>query len=322
MSDNKVLTVSVAAYNVERYLERCLSSMVIEEVMEKLEVFVIDDGGTDGSLNIAEFYQDKYPGVFHAVHKENGGYGSTINWSIAHASGKYYKTMDGDDWFDREGLCSLVKLLEETDVDVVTSGYYWCTEKGREFREYVGVKDNDFDGIPRVISIWQLTFKTDMLKKSGMTLPEHVLYTDQLYTCVPFEYVSTGTDFHKGVYCYYFGRNEQSCTVISRANHIKDAEYICNEVLDFFNGYEGHNREYIKKRAVQCACFNLRNILLRKTSNESMKMFMKRDLQIRSRSQEIYDGVGKKGKLGKYISICRRTGYRVYYLKGLFNKRF
>lgn len=322
MAENKLLTVSVAAYNVEKYLERCLSSMVIPEIMDKLEVFVIDDGGTDGTLEIAETYQDKYPDVFHAVHKENGGYGSTINWSIAHASGKYLKTMDGDDWFESEGLRSLVEFLEETDVDVVTSGYYWCTEKGREFKEYVGVKNNDFDGIPKVIPIWQLTYKTEVLKNCGISLPEHVFYTDQLYTCVPFSHVKTGADLHVGVYCYYFGRNEQSCTAVSRAKNIKDVDYICDKVLDFYNGYNGPNKELIKKRAVQCACFNLRNILLRKTSGESLKMFIKRDLQIKNKSKEIYVAVGKKGKLGKYISICRRTGYKAYYLKGLFNKRF
>ena len=85
---NKVLTVSVAAYQVEKYLTENLESMVLSEVMDQLEVFIIDDGGKDASLEIARSYERRFPNTFHAVHKENGGYGTTVNWSIQNATGK------------------------------------------------------------------------------------------------------------------------------------------------------------------------------------------------------------------------------------------
>ena len=58
---NKVLTISVAAYHVEKYLEKNLLSIIDSGCIEKLEVFVIDDGGTDGSLQIAKRYEQLYP---------------------------------------------------------------------------------------------------------------------------------------------------------------------------------------------------------------------------------------------------------------------
>ncbi len=322
MAGNKVLTVSVAAYNVEKYLKRCLDSIVIPEIMDRMEVFIIDDGGTDDSLKIAKDYEDKYPGVFHAIHKENGGYGSTINWSIAHATGKYYKTLDGDDWFEQDGICGLVKLLEETDVDIVTSGYYKCTDTEKRFKEYIGVSDNDFDGLTKVIPIWSITYKTSILKDSGFRLPEHLLYTDHLYDAVPFGHVYSGIDYHKGVYCYYLGRDEQSCTVASRIRNIKDIERVTDEMLDFYESYTGPNKRYIKVRTMQCVCFNLKNIFLRKTSGKAYKRLKMRDKQIRLRSEEIYRDMEKHGGFGRYVGLCRHTGYAAYFLRGLIAKKF
>lgn len=104
----KLLTISIAAYNVEKYLEKALTSMVCSPTaMEKLEVIIEDDGSTDGTLSIAKKYEKLYPDVYRAIHKENGGYGSTINNSIVLAQGKYFKQLDGDDWFDTENISTV-----------------------------------------------------------------------------------------------------------------------------------------------------------------------------------------------------------------------
>ena len=88
MTQEKLLTISVAAYNVEDYLDQALESLADPAYVNRLEVFVVDDGGSDQSLLIAKSYEEKYPDTFHAIHKENGGYGSTVNYSIAHATGE------------------------------------------------------------------------------------------------------------------------------------------------------------------------------------------------------------------------------------------
>ena len=93
---DKILTISIAAYNVEKFLRSTLNSLCEQTVIEDLEIFVVDDGSTDETLCIAQEYEKKFPDSFFAVHKENGGYGSTVNYSIAHATGKYFKLLDGD----------------------------------------------------------------------------------------------------------------------------------------------------------------------------------------------------------------------------------
>ena len=93
----KILTISIAAYNVEKFLDKTLSSLCNESLSEDLEVLIIDDGSTDKTGNIAKQYEKKYPNIFRYVYKENGGHGSTINKGIELAQGKYFRVLDGDD---------------------------------------------------------------------------------------------------------------------------------------------------------------------------------------------------------------------------------
>ena len=80
--EGKVLSVVVPMYNVEAYIAQCLDSFAIPEVLGQVEILVIDDGGTDGSAAIAQTYEEKYPGSYRVIHKENGGHGSTVNKGI------------------------------------------------------------------------------------------------------------------------------------------------------------------------------------------------------------------------------------------------
>lgn len=116
----KLLTVSVAAYKVEKYIKNTLESCVIPEIMEALEVLVIVDGVCDRTPDIAEEYEKKYPDTFRVIIKENGGYGTTVNYGVKEAKGKFFKLLDGDDTFDREGLIDLVNFLKNNkDTDLV-----------------------------------------------------------------------------------------------------------------------------------------------------------------------------------------------------------
>lgn len=112
---NKILTISIAAYNIEKYVNETLDSFVIPEVMDDIEIILVNDGSKDGTGKLARSYESEYPNTFIIVDKENGGYGSTINTSVEIASGKYFKTVDGDDWVDRQGFIKLVEYLKRSD---------------------------------------------------------------------------------------------------------------------------------------------------------------------------------------------------------------
>ena len=90
---NKILTIIIPTYNMEKYLRRCLDSLIIdEEGMKQLEVLVINDGSKDSSSQIAHEYQDKYPDTYRVIDKENGNYGN--------------KKQDCHAGLGRHGLCA------------------------------------------------------------------------------------------------------------------------------------------------------------------------------------------------------------------------
>lgn len=129
MNNQKTLTISIAAYNVEKYIARALESLLIEE-LDKLEVLIIDDGSSDQTSDIVQRYCKKYPNAFKLIQKENGGYGSTINTSIQLASSKYFRVLDSDDYFIKENLKEYLLFHENTNADVILTPYVEVDDNG------------------------------------------------------------------------------------------------------------------------------------------------------------------------------------------------
>ena len=245
----KLLTVSIAAYNVEKYLEKALTSMVCSPTaMEKLEVIIEDDGSTDETLGIAKEYEKLYPDVYRAIHKENGGYGSTINNSIALAKGKYFKQLDGDDWFDTENLEQFLNWLSTVDSDFVISPYYNCFESGKieKIDNCESLKANGENDISSMnlcgnFGMHELTIKTKLLKENNISITEKCFYTDNEYTFLPLMFARTVTKYDKPIYCYRLGRDGQSVSIDGVKKHYKDAFTVANKL---YKAYED-NKERI-----------------------------------------------------------------------------
>ena len=80
-------------------MEKCIKSVLIGG--EDVEVIIVDDGSTkDDTAEIADRYAKMYPTIVKAVHQENGGHGQAVNTGLAHATGKFFKVVDSDDWVD------------------------------------------------------------------------------------------------------------------------------------------------------------------------------------------------------------------------------
>lgn len=125
MESEKIVTFSIAAYNMERWLEPCIESLIDDSVMEQIEIIVVDDGSKDRTAKIAQEYVDRYPRSIKLISKVNGGYGSTINTSLSIAEGEFFKQVDGDDFIITEHLKEYLDVLRSTDADVVyTVGEY------------------------------------------------------------------------------------------------------------------------------------------------------------------------------------------------------
>ena len=107
----KILSISVAAYNVEQFIVQNIESFLGTSVSSKIEVLIIDDGSKDCTAQIVKEYEMKYPEIIKLIHQENSGPGSTVNNGIQHANGKYFRMVDGDDWVNTNDLENYIHFL-------------------------------------------------------------------------------------------------------------------------------------------------------------------------------------------------------------------
>lgn len=93
---NKLVSIIVPVYNVEKYLPKCVDSL-INQTYKNVEIILVDDGSTDQSGNICDTYLEKDNRIV-VLHKKNGGLSDARNFGIEHAKGDYYSFVDSDDY--------------------------------------------------------------------------------------------------------------------------------------------------------------------------------------------------------------------------------
>lgn len=232
---NTVLSIIVPVYNKENTLNQCLESLCVDEIADKLEVIVIDDGSSDRSKEIIERYVRTKPDIFKGIYKENGGVGSVMNLGIMHARGRYIKEVDADDWVDSPALEKLVQFLLNTEPDLVLNPYQEVNECGKREDEHYfqGFRFGKIYPIEQiikktVISIQTITIKTSILKDSSVSLSEQRFYIDMQIVEESIFYSRTCVVLSDSLYRYRVGQEDQSVNI---NNYIKHRECFCQETL-------------------------------------------------------------------------------------------
>ncbi len=237
----KLLTIVIPTYNMEELLDRCLSSLIINNkiLFEQLEVLVVIDGAKDNSSQIAHRYQDKYPNTFRVIDKENGNYGSCLNRGFNEAQGLYTRTLDADDWFFTKALEDFMTKLNNLQEypDLIITNY--SLEKGGssktvicnyETNHSVHLVGKDFlpEGI--VYSIHTATYKTEILR--NINLDEKISYTDVEVNYLTIDKIKTYLLFTDIVlYRYFIGREGQTVSLSSYIKNIQHVETVLNRFL-------------------------------------------------------------------------------------------
>lgn len=217
----KLLTIIVPTYNMEAYLDKCLTSLIVgepdSELMRKLDVLVINDGSTDKSSAIAHGYEERYPETFKVIDKENGNYGSCINVALPIATGKYIKILDADDSFDNAAFVEYLTFLQSIDVDMVYSAYETFTTRGKKCGiEGLQVPTNkelrmkDFPWIGNKVKMHGVAYNSLLFKGLNYHQSEGIYYTDLEWTYLPMARVENFVYFPRALYQYLIGRPGQS----------------------------------------------------------------------------------------------------------------
>ena len=116
------ISVIVPVYNTEKYIGRCIES-ILNQSYKELEVIVINDGSSDGSAEIIRKYAENDSRIIF-IDNKNYGVSESRNIGIRNAKGEYIQFVDSDDFIDENMLKDTLKLLEEHNVDMVITGLY------------------------------------------------------------------------------------------------------------------------------------------------------------------------------------------------------
>lgn len=317
IDNQRALTVSVAAYNVEGFLAEALESCIVPNA-DKLEVIVVNDGSTDGTLQIARGFERRMPGTFRVIDKPNGGYGSTMNASLAAASGRYFRYLDGDDWFDPSVLADYIDRLAECDCDCVITPYRRVYEDGspaeeRDSADYLAEGAHGVSELKRdtPLAACALAYKTDMLRNLGFHMSERCFYTDIEFAYLPMAGTKTVYVLHLPLYQYRIGREGQSVSVEGVRRHYKDIVLVCARLLNDLADVDSPASKYLASCLVKECCVVYKYLCISGPDEAVKTDLLAFDALVRKISPEIYAEMSKRSKR---VKLLRKTGFRAWRL--------
>ena len=256
----KLLTFSVAAYNIADYLEQLLGSFDLTSLSDDVEILIVNDGSTDGTSKIAHLYKERYPDIIKVIDKDNRGHGSTINTGIEYAEGKYFRALDGDDWVDKDSLYRLIELLETIDVDLVITDFTWCYTDKCIYDKWCGYEPGkifDFDNICGdlpYLRYHNVIYKTGILKDYHLHLDENCFYVDTEFICYPMINIKSAVYYDLPLYCYRMGNSGQSVSNESRIKHLSDSLKVSESLIEFYLDKSDTINSSQRKLVLNCVC--------------------------------------------------------------------
>lgn len=218
----KLLSIAIPSYNSQEYMAHAIESLLPGG--DEVEILIVDDGSKDRTGEIAEEYAAKYPGIVRAIHQENGGHGDAVMTGLKNATGLYFKVIDSDDWADAEAYPKVLDTLRayvDEPLDMLISNYIYdkvgAAHKYVMRYSHILPEGRVFDWSEtrrfhkgQYLLMHSVIYRTQMLRESGMTLPKHTFYVDDLYVYVPLKDVRRMLYLDVNFYHYYIGREDQS----------------------------------------------------------------------------------------------------------------
>jgi len=233
------ISVIVPVYNVEKYLPRCLDSL-INQTLKDIEIIVINDGSPDNSGDIIEEYKKKDKRIIYIV-QENKGLGSTRNKGVSLAKGEYIYFVDSDDFLELDALEKMYNKAKEENSDIVICSYKNVYDDKQEdvFIDKKLIEDtlsNKNNKIFNFVTAWSKLYKTKFLKELDISFSPRVWYEDLSYATKVLVKAKNINYVNEPLYNYYIRE-----TSIMRSNNIlKSLDLIkaFDDIIDFYkNNY-------------------------------------------------------------------------------------
>lgn len=302
----KLLSVTIPCYNSQDYMANAIESALVGG--DEVEILVVDDGSTDNTLAIAKEYEEKYPQIVRAIHKENGGHGSAVNTGIEQATGLYFKVLDSDDWLDKTSMKKMIAFLQDAvinsmSLDMIISNYVYekpSIHKRKTIsytsaipkNKIVTWNDVKHFRMSQNLIMHSIIYRTKLLRDCHLHLPEHTFYVDNIFAYMPLPHVKKMYYLDLDFYRYYIGREGQSVNEEIMTKRIDQQIKVTKLMIDSQNLMAIHNKK-------------LRNYMIKYLA---IMMIVTSALLVKSGSP---NNLKKRDELWNYLKANNKSVYRI-----------
>ena len=227
------VSVIIPIYKVEKYLSRCLDS-VVNQTLEDIEIVLVDDGSPDSCPEICDRYAKKDSRI-KVIHKKNEGLGYARNSGMLIATGEYIAFLDSDDYVSKDMYEKVYSELKRTDADCCVTGYVVKKDSGDEIRKenplgtavyknddiiikvlagMLGSKPNQPRDTDVGMSVWKCVYRKELLQEKGILFPSEreLISEDIIFQIRVLSQVKRVCTLSEGMYYYCENSNSQSLT--------------------------------------------------------------------------------------------------------------
>ena len=324
-----LVSVVIPVYNMEKYLKRCIDS-VLEQSYQNIEIIIVDDGSTDESAEICDVYKRENNNI-KVIHKRNQGLVSARKEGLSICSGEYVVYVDADDWIEPHMLSEMVKVMECNEVDVAQCGLIWEYQSGdsiqnddviaegkfnlmqwdNDFYQNLFVNSRDYSKTGLRLNVCSCVFRRNILLSSQKMVPDDLCNgeDDALF----FASVLQAKIFYKLVHPYYHSLVRKDSMSRSaemfRPEQVFMIESVVNKIL------QGHRYELLLRPLFNRYVFNLLLLYARLTWKCGFrKMYSVNIRELPKKSKLVIYGAGEVGQ-AVYIQ-CKKDYNIVGWIDG------
>ena len=236
------VSIIVPIYNVEKYIDKCIQSL-LNQTLEEIEIILVNDGSTDKSKKRCEYYKNKYPKKIKYYEKENGGLSSARNEGLKHITGKYIAFLDSDDYVENVMYEKLYNKAVKDNADIVECNFIWEYSNGGK-EDILKHYKNKKDIIKRArVVAWNKLIKADLINKYKINFPNGLIYEDIefLYKLIP--YINK-ISYIDECYVHYVQREDSLSN--KQTDKVEDIFKILNNIIIYYK-QSGFFQQYKKQ---------------------------------------------------------------------------
>ena len=249
------VSVIVAVYNAEKYLAKCIESL-LGQTLNEIEIITVDDGSVDASVKILAGYAEKSDRIIF-LSKPNGGAADARNFGLEHATGEYVGYIDSDDYADADMYEIMYKKAAERGSDIVECNLHHTYDGGEDTEVMVKYyTPGELLCFGRFV-VWNKIFKREWLLGTGVAFPVNLIYEDAAFAIKTIPFINN-YDYVDAAPVHYVQRNDSVNN--STDEKTMDIFDVLRDVTAFFRekGFYGQYEkeiEFLYARILLCSSF-------------------------------------------------------------------